>query len=103
MSISVLTDNEIKGLLESMTLEELESFSTDLKGALHDYSVGSQTPGEDADIHLPHRQTIHSSTTGATSLFMPSGSPAGLGVKGEEFTNLFPLRVGNQRLTQYQS
>ncbi|CAN8098440.1 unnamed protein product [Discula destructiva] len=80
MSLSILTDEQIKGLLESMNVEELESFYTDLKGALHDYSVGSQSC-EDADIHLPHRQSIHSSGTGATTLFMPSGSPAGLGVK----------------------
>ncbi|KAF3761534.1 hypothetical protein M406DRAFT_295173 [Cryphonectria parasitica EP155] len=80
-SLSVLTDEQIKELLESMTVDELEAFYMDLRGALHDYSVGSQPDEEDADIHQPHRTTINSSRTGATSLFMPSSSPAGLGVK----------------------
>lgn len=81
MSLSVLTEEQIKLLLESLTADELEAFYVDLKGALHDYSVGTQS-GEDSDIHMPHRQAINSSRTGATTLFMPSGSPAGVGVKG---------------------
>lgn len=81
MSLSVLTDEQIKGLLESMTVDELEGFYLDLRGALHDYSVGSQPDEEETDIHQPHRTTINSSRTGATTLFMPSGSAAGVGVK----------------------
>lgn len=81
MSLTVLTDEQIKLLLESLTADELESFILNLKGALHDYSNGSQGPGE-SDIHQPHRQTVNSSRTGATTLFMPSSSPAGVGVKG---------------------
>lgn len=81
MSLTVLTDEQIRLLLESLTADELESFILNLKGALHDYSNGSQVPGE-SDIHQPHRQTVNSSRTGATTLFMPSSSPAGVGVKG---------------------
>ena len=81
MSLTVLTDEQIRLLLESLTVDELESFYVNLKGALHDYSNGSQVPGE-SDIHQPHRQTVNSSRTGATTLFMPSSSPAGVGVKG---------------------
>lgn len=80
MSLSVLTDEQIKTLLESLTADELESFYTNLQEALHDYSVGTAT-GEDPDIHQPHRQTINSSRTGATTLFMPSASRAGIGIK----------------------
>ena len=80
MSLSVLTDEQIRLLLESLTVEELESFILNLKGALHDYSNGSQ--GGEAEIHQPHRQAVNSSRTGATTLFMPSSSPAGVGVKG---------------------
>lgn len=81
MSLTVLTDEQIRLLLESLTADELESFVLNLKGALHDYSNGSQVPGV-SDIHQPHRQTVNSSRTGATTLFMPSSSPAGVGVKG---------------------
>lgn len=92
MSLSILTDEQIKYLLESLTVDELEAFNMDLKGALHDYSVGSQS-GEDSDIHQPHRQTINSSRTGATTLFMPSGSPAGVGVKGAPVHPHLTLRL----------
>lgn len=81
MSLTVLTDEQIRLLLESLTADELESFIENLKGALHDYSNGSQVPGGESDIHQPHRQSVHSSRTGATTLFMPSSSPAGVGVK----------------------
>lgn len=81
MSLSVLTDEQIRLLLESLTVDELESFYMNLKGALHDYSNGSQVPGE-SDIHQPHRQAVNSSRTGTTTLFMPSTSTAGVGVKG---------------------
>lgn len=81
MSLSVLTDEQIRLLLESLTVDELETFYVNLKGALHDYSNGSQVAGE-SDIHQPHRQSVNSSRTGATTLFMPSSSPAGVGVKG---------------------
>lgn len=83
MALSVLTDEQIKGLLESLTADELEAFYLDLKGALHDYSVGSQSDDDDSDIHQPHRMAINSSRTGATTLFMPSASPAGVGMKGK--------------------
>lgn len=84
MSLTVLNDEQIRLLLESLTADELESFVLNLKGALHDYSNGSQVPGE-SDIHQPHRQSVNSSRTGATTLFMPSSSPAGVGVKGLHF------------------
>jgi hypothetical protein len=79
MSFTVLKDDEIKLLLESMTVEELEAFYTSLKEALHDYSNGIQSS---SDIHQPHRQSVNSAATGATTLFMPSSSSAGVGVKG---------------------
>ena len=84
MSFTVLKDEEIKQLLEALTVDELEAFYTNLKEALHDYSNGIQTPGAPkTSIHQPERQHVSSPTTGATTLFMPSNSPAGVGVKGK--------------------
>ncbi len=79
MSLSVLTDDQIRLLLESLTIEELESFREELKWALHDYSNGTQAI-EDGIIHQPHRTTIHN--RGVDTVFMPSASPAGHGIKG---------------------
>ncbi|ROW08299.1 hypothetical protein VMCG_03038 [Cytospora schulzeri] len=78
MSFTVLKDDEIKLLLESLTVDELDGFCRNLGEALHDYSNGIQSS---SDIHQPHRQSVNSSETGATTLFMPSSSPAGVGVK----------------------
>ncbi|KUI69464.1 hypothetical protein VM1G_05209 [Cytospora mali] len=90
MSFTVLKDVEIKLLLETLTLSELEGFYTTLKEALHDYSNGIQSSS--SDIHQPHRQAVSSSVTGATTLFMPSSSPAGVGVK---VITLSPPRTEN--------
>ena len=81
MSLAVLTDDQIRGLLENLTAEELEDFRTSLKSTLHDYSTGTQSV-EDSDIHQPHRTSIHSNATGATTLFMPSSNMQGIGMKG---------------------
>jgi hypothetical protein len=81
MSFTVLNDTEIRSLLESLTLDELEGFRTELKSALHEYSTGTQSV-QSGLIHQPERTSIHSNATGATTLFMPSASPVGHGVKG---------------------
>lgn len=100
MSLSILTDEQIKGLLESMTADELESFYMNLREALHDYSMGDSA-GEPSDIHQPHRQAINSIRTGATTLFMPSGSPAGIGVKVVTLTP--PSKQGQQQQQQQEN
>ena len=82
MALSVLTDLEIRALLENLTAEELEAFRNSLKSALHEYSTGTQSI-EDGYIHQPKRTTISSEKTGKTTLFMPSCSTVGVGVKGK--------------------
>jgi hypothetical protein len=82
MAFTVLTDDQIRGLLESLTVDELGDFQDGLKSALHEYSTGTQTP-EESPVHQPERISIHSRATGATTLFMPSASPVGHGVKGK--------------------
>ena len=82
MSLAVLTDSQIKDLLENLTLDELEGFRESLKAALHEYSTGTQAV-DDGDIHQPLRTSIKSGRTGATTLFMPSSSASGVGMKGK--------------------
>lgn len=83
MSLCVLTDDQIRVLLETLTAEEAEEFRDVLKGALHDYSNGTQAVGAAvSEIHQPDRTTVRSASTGVTTLFMPSCSPAGVGIKG---------------------
>ncbi|KAK3332114.1 UbiD family decarboxylase [Cercophora scortea] len=80
MALTVLTDDQIRILLENLTVDELESFRSDLKTALHEYSTSTQVSSQSA-IHQPERTSLHNASTGATTLFMPSSSPAGHGVK----------------------
>ncbi|KAL2015761.1 hypothetical protein VTK56DRAFT_4871 [Thermocarpiscus australiensis] len=81
MTLTVLTDDQVRGLLENLTAEELEGFRNALASALHEYSAGNQDAGGSTAIHQPERISVHSTATGATTLFMPSCSSLGNSVK----------------------
>lgn len=95
MPLSILTDDEIRVLLESLTQEELEPFTTALKIALHEYSTNTQS--DDSLLHQPERISVHSNTTGATTLFMPSCSQGGHGVKGKFMPRYLSLGTGEEK------
>ncbi|KAK5662097.1 hypothetical protein OQA88_10212, partial [Cercophora sp. LCS_1] len=76
MPVTILSDAQIRTLLENLSLEELQGFQNELKHALHEYSTETQ-----ASIHQPERTSVYSNATGATTLFMPSSSSSGNGVK----------------------
>ncbi|CAK7563145.1 MAG: hypothetical protein SEPTF4163_001004 [Sporothrix epigloea] len=80
MSLTILKDEEILDLLNSLTLDEFEGFRSVLKQALYEYSTGTQdaTSGE---IQQPPRTSVSSLVTGGTTLFMPSFSNDGIGMK----------------------
>ncbi|KAI2469666.1 ornithine cyclodeaminase [Annulohypoxylon bovei var. microspora] len=80
MSLAVLSDEQIRYLLENLSHEEAEGFIKTLRNALHEYSTGTQSIA-DGVVHQPERSSVHSSTTGATTLFMPSYSALGHAVK----------------------
>ncbi|KAI0133519.1 ornithine cyclodeaminase [Xylariales sp. AK1849] len=80
MALAVLSDEDIRSLLEFLTYEEAEVFSHSLKCALHEYSTGTQSI-EAGLFHQPDRTSIHSNVTNATTLFMPSSSTVGHGIK----------------------
>ncbi|KAL7622504.1 hypothetical protein AAE478_008011 [Parahypoxylon ruwenzoriense] len=80
MSLTVLSDEQIRGLLESLTRNEVEELVETLRGALHEYSTSTQSM-EDGVVHQPERTVVHSKTTGATTLFMPSFSTFGHAIK----------------------
>ncbi|KAK4164540.1 hypothetical protein QBC43DRAFT_344407 [Cladorrhinum sp. PSN259] len=76
--VRVLTDDQIKSILENLTVDELQVALDVLRSALHEYSAGSQSSDS---IHQPHRTSVNSPATGATTLFMPSSSSIGTGIK----------------------
>ncbi|KAH9885560.1 ornithine cyclodeaminase [Xylariomycetidae sp. FL2044] len=80
MSLAVLSDKDIRRVLENLSRDQADEFAHVLKCALHEYSTGTQAVDAGL-IHQPERSSIHSSLTGATTLFMPSISPIGHGIK----------------------
>ena len=81
MSLAILSDGVIAALLDNLTREEVESFQDELKTALHEYSTGTQSVATSLD-NQPARTSTYSEQTGATTMYMPSCSPAGNAVKG---------------------
>jgi hypothetical protein len=81
MSLAVLGDKDVRGILENLTLDELESFKATLSEALHDYSNNTQTI-EEGHYHQPPRVSTYSPATGCTTLYMPACSLAGVSCKG---------------------
>ncbi|RYO92362.1 hypothetical protein DL766_000330 [Monosporascus sp. MC13-8B] len=82
MSLAILSDEQVRAVLESLTYEEAETLIDKLRSALYVYSTGRQPGGGESEIvHQPERTVIHSKVTGATTLFMPSANAAGHAVK----------------------
>ncbi|KAJ2906480.1 hypothetical protein MKZ38_001461 [Zalerion maritima] len=94
MTIIVLSDDQIRSMLENLTLSEAEGFRTTMEAALHEYSTGKQDLVDDEGspergssaptampTHQPPRTSSISPATGATNLFMPSTNSRGVGVK----------------------
>ncbi|TGO69104.1 hypothetical protein BOTNAR_0015g00180 [Botryotinia narcissicola] len=79
MSLTVLTDSDIKYLLQDLTLKDLERFQDQMRRALHEYSTGTQDD-DCCSLHQP-RRTVLESKHERTTLFMPSTASAGIGMK----------------------
>jgi hypothetical protein len=86
MSLTVLSDANVKQILNSLTKDEVETLQAGLRSSLHEYSTGTNSSGA-AAVNQPKR-TVLESSTGTTSLFMPSTSTTGIGMKGADFSNL---------------
>lgn len=81
MTLTVLTDEQIRLLLENLSREDLISFRDELRTALHAYSRGTQKTSEWKEIHQPARTSIHNDLTGTNTLFMPSAASGGISIK----------------------
>lgn len=80
MPLTVLSDADVKEVLESLTRADVETLQQSLRKALHDYSTGTQE--NDACSSQQPERTSHVSPNGLTMLFMPSTSSTGIGMKG---------------------
>ncbi|CAM1506416.1 Fc.00g060570.m01.CDS01 [Cosmosporella sp. VM-42] len=76
MTFTVLSDDQVNAILENLNLDELDEFREELASALHEFSTNA-----DASFEQPHRlSTLHKETS-ATTLYMPSCGPSGMGCK----------------------
>jgi ornithine cyclodeaminase/alanine dehydrogenase-like protein (mu-crystallin family) len=80
MPLTVLSDSNVKQILNNLTKDEVENLQAGLRHSLHEYSTGTNNSGA-AAVNQPKR-TILESNNGTTSLFMPSTSTTGIGMKG---------------------
>ena len=81
MSLTVLSDDQVKAILNDLTLQEFEDFRHVLAGALHEFSTNTQAVDEEV-FQQPLRITTRHPDTCATTLYMPSCGPDGMGCKG---------------------
>ncbi|KAF4632004.1 hypothetical protein G7Y89_g6122 [Cudoniella acicularis] len=79
MPLTILSDTDVKNLLNNLTRADVESLQHSLRQALHEYSTGTQDDGCCSD-NQPER-TVLESHRGNTTLFMPSTSSSGIGMK----------------------
>src|SRR3954471_7311327 len=81
--LTVLTDSDVKHILHGLTKPELEELQQALRQSLSSYSTAKQNQNE-AAANQPERTVIESEKANGktTTLFMPSTSSAGLGMKG---------------------
>ncbi|OLN85073.1 hypothetical protein CCHL11_06295 [Colletotrichum chlorophyti] len=80
MVLTVLTDDQIKAILADLTADEFEGFKGVLSQALHEYSTNTHNI-EDGTYHQPERLSTENLRSGATTLYMPSVGPQGMGCK----------------------
>lgn len=79
MPLTILSDTDVKDILENLTIFEVEELQNSLRKALHEYSTGTQDEGC-CSLHQPERSSMLQE--GRTTLFMPSNSSSGIGMKG---------------------
>ena len=81
MPLTVLSDSEVRTVLDNLTREDVLDMHKALADALHSYSTSTE-PAQSgcSSSNQPHRLQIKL-TSGATTLFMPSIADNGLGIK----------------------
>lgn len=83
MVLTVLDDDQVRGLLENLDADELARFRQVLNTALFEFSTDVQAD-EDGLYQQPHRTTTCHRQSQAMTLYMPSSCPQGMGCKGKK-------------------
>ena len=86
MALTVLTNSQARSVLDNLTQDQLYGFQAALSRALYEYSTDPKAV-EDGTYYQPPRIHHTNPRNGATTLFMPSVGPSGMGVKGRATKN----------------
>ncbi|MCJ1341199.1 hypothetical protein MMC09_006495 [Bachmanniomyces sp. S44760] len=78
--LTILSDQDVRTLLHSLTREDIQGFGKNLFEALHDYSTGTQETTPSCSANQPERISI-AGRNGQTTLFMPASSSTSKGMK----------------------
>src|SRR2546421_8497724 len=81
-SLTVLTDDDVRSILHSLTRSDVVDLQSSLAEALHTYSTGTQDDTA-CSLNQPKRIAIPANSGSKTTLFMPAnaGREVGMGVK----------------------
>ncbi|KAF5721421.1 hypothetical protein FMUND_3549 [Fusarium mundagurra] len=96
MAYTILSNDQVNSILEGLTVDELDEFRHVLASSLHEFSTG--VPALEEAFQQPERiSTLHPETM-ATTLYMPSCAPCGMGCKASQdsrVTQISPTGVLN--------
>lgn len=81
MPLTVLSDENVKNILDNLTKEDVTTLQTAMRNAIHEYATGTTNSGACAD-NQPKRTVIESASNATTTLFMPSISSSAIAIKG---------------------
>ncbi|KAI9838325.1 MAG: hypothetical protein M1819_005593 [Sarea resinae] len=79
MPLTILTDSEVRSVLNSLQRDDVVQLQRSLADALHAYSTGNQDDGC-CSMYQPPRTSI-SPMNGSTTLFMPASTSTSIGMK----------------------
>lgn len=82
MTLTILSDEHVREILENLSLDELEDFRRNLAEGLHAFSTSLGSDGLGV-FQQPHRVSTVQPETRVTTLYMPSCGPSGMGCKGK--------------------
>ena len=81
MPLTILSDQQVNLILESLSVDEIEDLRKSLASALHQYSGGSQDVDGDVFQEPREASTLHPSSM-TTSRFSSACGPDGMSSKG---------------------
>ncbi|CAG9992555.1 unnamed protein product [Clonostachys byssicola] len=80
MSFTVLSDEQVRSVLEDLTLDELDEFRHVLSSALHEFSKNPRAVAVEPYQQPQYATTLHPDSK-ATTLYIPCAGPEGIACK----------------------